>query len=376
MEDVEFLRGLKFSWTYIAQVLGVSRSTLYRRLDEEGVSFAATYTDISDVDLDRIVSDIKSTHPNDGERLLSGYLCRVGICVPRTRLRASIHRTDPVNTALQRSVTVRRRVYHAEGPNAVWHIDGNHKLIKWRFVVHGGIDGFSRTIVYLKCADNNQSDTVLRAFTNAVQEHGLPNRIRSDLGGENVSVWRYTVEQHSSSRAVITGSSTHNERIERLWWDVNRCVGVLFADTFRRLEEEGHLDCLNEVDVFCLHYVYLPRIQSALNAFVEAWNNHTLSTERSLTPNQLFIHGALQQNMSPQQPRQLVGMGSSQPLPYGSVTDPVVVPRVNFRPCNDLRRRLSRIDCLGESLDFGSDIYLQVVRIVGHHLLQNCVYCV
>ena len=76
-----------------------------------------------------------------------GHLRSNGIRVPRCCVRASIHRVDPVNTAIRRRVTVRRRVYYAEGPNSVWHIDGHHKLIRWRFVTHGGIDGYSRTIV-------------------------------------------------------------------------------------------------------------------------------------------------------------------------------------------------------------------------------------
>ena len=45
--DIEFLRGLRFSWTKIASTLGISRSTLYRRLEEEGVSGDVHYTDIS-----------------------------------------------------------------------------------------------------------------------------------------------------------------------------------------------------------------------------------------------------------------------------------------------------------------------------------------
>jgi hypothetical protein len=43
------------------------------------------------------------------------------------------------------------------------------------------------------------------------------------------------VEQHRSNAAVITGSLTHNERVERLW-RVRfrfRCVGVLFYNTFK-----------------------------------------------------------------------------------------------------------------------------------------------
>ena len=104
----------------------------------------------------------------------------------------------------------------------------------------------------LQCADNRGS-TVLSSFIAAVQVHGLPERIRTDLGGENVSVWRYMA-------AVITGSSTHNERIEHFLHDVYRCVGSLYHDSFQKLEEEGCLNPLNETDMYCLHYVFLPSI--------------------------------------------------------------------------------------------------------------------
>ena len=261
---------------------GISRSTLYRRLEEEGLPRSLTFTHISDQDLDRVLEDIKHSHPNDGERLIIGHLANQKITIPRARIRA---RVDPINTVLRRSVTVRRRVYHSEGPNAVWHIDGNHKLIKWRLVIHGGIDGYSRTVVFLDCSDNNRATTVLRCFTKAIDNYGLPTKIRTDLGGENIEVWRYLIEQHANDSAVITGSSTHNEQIERLWRDVYRCVGILYADTFRQLEEEGKLDALNEIDIFCLHFVFKPRNNSTLFSFTESWNNHSISTEANHTPN-------------------------------------------------------------------------------------------
>ena len=211
---------------------------------------------------------------------MNGHLSVLGVHVPRAKLRASIHRVDPINTALRRSIVVRRRVYHVSGPNAVWHIDGNHKLIRWTedMVIHGGVDGYSRTIVYLKCAQNNQADTVMVA---AVDEYGLPECVRSDLGGENVEVWRFMIEQHSSESSVITGSSTHNERIERLWRDVTRSVGSYVYATFQELELNGHLDVLNEVDMFCLHYTYIPRLNHFLKVFTECWNNHSLSSEHN-----------------------------------------------------------------------------------------------
>ena len=39
---------------------------------------------------------------------------------------------------------------------------------RWKLIVHGGIDGYSRLVVYLKCADNNRACTVMQAFSEAV----------------------------------------------------------------------------------------------------------------------------------------------------------------------------------------------------------------
>lgn len=49
---------------------------------------------------------------------------------------------------------------------------------RWRFVIHGGIDGYSRTVVFLGVSDNNRAETVLSLFEKAVLEWGLPSRVR------------------------------------------------------------------------------------------------------------------------------------------------------------------------------------------------------
>jgi AraC-like DNA-binding protein len=235
--DVKELRQLNYNWKQIARLLGISRATLYRRLKDSGIK---SYTEISNEELDDCVRAIKQIHPNDGEILLQGHLRSRDINVPRQLLRDSIHRVDGSSTYDRRRLLIQRRIYSVPYPNYIWHLDGHHKLIRWRFVIHGAIDGFTRMVTFLHCSNNNCAETVLNNFVAAVNQFGLPDHVRTDHGGENFDVWKYVIASHNFNySSVITGSSVHNERIERFWRDVNRCVCQHFSGIFRSLEADG-----------------------------------------------------------------------------------------------------------------------------------------
>ena len=295
-EQIEFLRDLHFTWRGIARLLCISESTLSRRRESLDINNEQrSWSDISDEQLESTVQDIRKVTPNIGERRLVGALRSRGIHIQRWRVRQCLRQVDPIGVALRWRPVIYRRKYSVPTPNALWHIDGNHKLIRWRFVVHCCVDGYSRMLIYAHCADNNRADTVLQLFIQGVSQFGLPSRVRSDHGMENIEVARYMLENRGLGRgSIITGSSVHNCRVERTHRDIYSGVLCFFSKMFGELEDVGMLDPLNEVHIFALHYVFLARINSCLREFAAQWQNHPLSTESNMSPLQLFTAGVLE----------------------------------------------------------------------------------
>jgi len=54
------------------------------------------------------------------------------------------------------------------------------------------------------------------------------------------------------------------------------------------------LDLINEIHLYAIHYVYLPRINHVLVQFSEGWNHHGIRTADHHSPYQLFTAGVLQ----------------------------------------------------------------------------------
>ncbi|KAE8207396.1 hypothetical protein CF327_g7354 [Tilletia walkeri] len=291
------LSELRFTDDDIGLLLGVSRSTIQRRRSELGISKMQSDA-ISHDQLCSIVLELRSKGAgNEGERAMIGAMRSLRLHVSRARLRLAVAATDPFRALAVRRDLLPRRVYSVPFVNSLWHLDGHHKLIRWRLVIHAAIDGKSRVVTFIRASSDNRAETVARSFLQGTTEWGWPSRVRADYGGENLRVKDLMELKRGLARgSFIQGASTHNQRIERLWVDLQRWTTDRYKALFQRMEQDEILDIDNPVEVWVLHFVFLPQLQLALQHFQAMWNSHPMSTQGLLnkSPKQMFVKGILE----------------------------------------------------------------------------------
>jgi hypothetical protein len=221
--DLHFLENAmdpkrKITLTKLAKSMGLHRNTLRYYLKEYDVDYS--FHNLSDNDLDLLVQTFRKAKPSSGLSYLVGFLRSHGLRIQRERVRSSVHRVDPVGSALRSRTIIPHAEYYVPRPNALWHMDGHHKLICWGIVVHGVIDGYCRTVsiyyvcslawtekyllvqmVALRARTNNRATTVLDIFLDAIEQWGLPSRVRGDRGGENRAVSIFMIMMRGLNRA-------------------------------------------------------------------------------------------------------------------------------------------------------------------------------
>src|SRR5882672_1547667 len=123
----------------VADTLGVHCNMLRYKLRQLGLSWQ--FSDISDDELDLILKIYKQLRSNSGLRYTFGFLCHHGLKIQWSWVHDSLEWIYGLGHALWRHDGILQRQYQSRYSNAIWHINGLHKLILWGYVIHGTIDG-------------------------------------------------------------------------------------------------------------------------------------------------------------------------------------------------------------------------------------------
>ena len=75
-----------FTGVQIANIVGVSLSTIRRRMAEYGISISSQYSELSDQDLDQLVGSIKEEFPTCGYKQMLGHLKAQGYRIQQNRV--------------------------------------------------------------------------------------------------------------------------------------------------------------------------------------------------------------------------------------------------------------------------------------------------
>ena len=129
-DQLSYLVDNGFKATDMARMLGISDATVHRRLKDFNLQISHSFSTVDDNALDCIVRSIKEEFPNSGYRMVCGHLKGRGLVIQQIRVRESLRRIDPEGTILRWLHVTERRKYNFSSPNALWHIDGHHKLIR------------------------------------------------------------------------------------------------------------------------------------------------------------------------------------------------------------------------------------------------------
>lgn len=266
----------------------ISYRTFLRRLNNYGIKRRAT-RGISRVTHDavqeRIREMINGPGSAGGYRTVWHYLELEGIRVPRAVVQSILKELDPEGTQNRSRRRLKRRRYLNPGPNHAWHIDGYDKLKPWGFPIHGGIDGYSRRVLWLRVTrSNNSPDNIACFYLTAVNAAGgCPVELITDLGTENSIVAGIQSFFRDNTEAHRYVSSPRNQRIEGWWSQFCKQRSCWWRIFFKELESTGEIDTTSEIKMEALWYVFADLIQSDLNQVKEHWNSHRIRKSKFQT---------------------------------------------------------------------------------------------
>ena len=117
-EQLEYLIEHQFTVLQMSGILGISIRTIRRRMSEFNLSIRRQYAQLTDSELDGIITEICQQYPTCGNRQLQGYLVSRGFRVQQIRIREAHRRIDPEGSLMRRLSAMHWRSYNVQAPRS------------------------------------------------------------------------------------------------------------------------------------------------------------------------------------------------------------------------------------------------------------------
>ena len=279
LEFLEFVHGYSLSLSSLKRIL--------RRNNKKRRALRCSQQELSDA----VERELAGSSNNVGYRRMHRILISKGIRCRREDVRKMVCDKDPEGVQLRKRRRLRRRKYLSPGPNFVWYIDGNDKLKPYCFSIHGGIDGFSRRVLWLEVSTSNKMPEIIaKYYLDAVKRNGLPVNVKADDGTEHSLVQPIHLllrnidgsDPNLESFSIVT--SPANQRIEAFW-------SILLRDKIgwwkRFFQDMVDLDLFSNDDPVLLEamrFCFMRLLRKELKEIASDWNVHIISSSRYQGP--------------------------------------------------------------------------------------------
>ena len=262
---------------------GLSSRSLRRYCASRGIRYRGRVTQVH---LDDIVrSYVRRVGHSYGRRMMHGMLASQEIHVSQARVRGSLQRVAPIQYASRSRDAIallNPLPYRATYFGEKLHLDQNEKCVMFGVTHVVAVDGFSRKIVgFITIPKKNPILIYDLLFRPLLQSQGLWDQVRVDHGTEFTLI--ITAQQHLSNcrlnqsrEPVLQSLSRQNHRAERIWPEVNQRINYPIKRLLITMENNEEISMGDEVTRFCISWVTIWVMKSAIEHFIQAWNFHRI----------------------------------------------------------------------------------------------------
>ena len=230
-------RGYEISRRHLSRILA-NHDLRRRRYCSEGIL------------VDFIHQTLQGSGNLHGYRWMNERCLSNGIRCRKEDVRLILAALDPDGVQQRQSHRLQRRQYAAAGPNYIRHVDSYDKLMPYGLCINGGIDGFSRKVIWLNIYNTNSDPRIVCGYyMDAVQDvQGCPLIIRTAPGTENATIrecHRYLLRDLDPDGGFVvymSGCSTASQRTESFWGQLRKECVEYWLTAFHELQNCGCCD--------------------------------------------------------------------------------------------------------------------------------------